>query len=156
MRRNTKTPETQQRIDHKVRTLLASAKLRNTRQRSEILALLVEKPGPFSTQEIRSLIGQKSCDPVTIYRVLENFERARIVRRCDFSDGIGRYELAVGNKHHHHLVCTGCRRVEDLDIRDCPTQKLERSARARGYAEVDHSLEIFGLCPHCQTIAPPR
>jgi Fe2+ or Zn2+ uptake regulation protein len=156
VRRNTKNPETQQRIDDKVRTLLASAKLRHTRQRSEILGLLVEKSGPFSTQEIRSLIGRAACDPVTIYRVLENFEKARIVRRCDFSDGVGRYELAAGDKHHHHLVCTGCRRVEDLDITDCPTQKLERSARARGYAEVDHSLEIFGLCPRCQSVATSR
>ena len=156
MRRTTKTRETQQKIDHKVQTLLADAKLRHTRQRREILALLVEKPGPFSIQDIRSLIGQEACDPVTIYRVLENFERARIVRRCNFSDGVGRYELAAGDKHHHHLVCTGCQRVEDLDSADCPTQKLERSARARGYAEVEHSLEIFGLCPHCQTLVTPR
>jgi len=79
-------------------------------------------------------------------------EKTRLVRRCDFSDGIARYELATGDNHHHHLVCTGCKRVEDLDLADCPTQKLERSARARGYAEVEHTLEIFGLCPRCQTI----
>lgn len=156
MRRNKRSSEVQQNINDKVRVLLASAKLRHTRQRREILGLLVEKPGPFSTQEIRSLIGPTACDPVTIYRVLENFEKAHLVRRCDFADGVRRYDLAAGDKHHHHLVCTGCRRVEDLDVTDCPTQKLERSARARGYVEVEHSLEIFGLCPRCQALATPR
>jgi len=98
-------------------------------------------------------MGPEACDPVTVYRVLESFAQARLVRRCDFADGIARYERATGDAHHHHLVCTGCRHVEELDIKDCPTQKLERSARARGYTQVDHSLELFGLCPRCKATA---
>jgi len=145
--------DVQQQIGEKVTRLLAGAKLRLTRHRRDILRLLWEKHGPFSVQEILRWMGPDACDPVTVYRVLESFVRTRLARRCDFSDGIARYELAAGDGHHHHLVCTGCRRVEELDIKECPTQKLERSARARGYTKVDHSLEIFGLCPRCQTTA---
>ena len=85
MRRNTKSSETRQRIGDKVSTLLASVKLRHTRQRSNILGMLVEKHGPFSAQEIQAHIGREACDPVTVYRVLESFENGHSAgSRCDF------------------------------------------------------------------------
>ena len=80
----------------RVDELLAKAGLRHTRQRREILQLLLEKHGPFSAQDVMREIGERSCDPVTVYRVLETLAAARLARRCDFSDGIARFEGAVG------------------------------------------------------------
>jgi len=134
-----------------VQQLLVAAGLKLTRQRRDILRLLLEKHGPFSAPELLQALGPGGCDPVTVYRILESFEAARLVRRCDFGDGTARFEAALGARHHHHLVCTGCQEVEDLDLEECPTKALERSARARGYSQIEHSLELFGLCPRCRT-----
>jgi Fe2+ or Zn2+ uptake regulation protein len=71
------------------------------------------------------------------------------VRRCDFGDGSYRYEFNTGEHHHHHIVCRSCHRVETLDF--CVADGLERMARQLGYANVTHTLEIFGICAECQS-----
>ena len=74
-------------------------------------------------------------------------EGAGIVRRCDFGDGIYRYEYNIGEMHHHHIVCRSCHKVEVLDF--CVVDVLERMAKKRGYTRLTHTLELFGLCPDC-------
>jgi Fe2+ or Zn2+ uptake regulation protein len=37
--------------------------------------------------------------------------------------------------------------VEVLDR--CDVSKLERLAREKGYGNISHTLEIFGVCPKC-------
>ena len=54
--------------------------------------------------------------------------------------------------HHHHLVC----RDSGGDRRG-GRPRLERWTRAiaseHGYADVSHTLEIFGNCPECSEAA---
>ena len=75
-------------------------------------------------------------------------EELDIVRRCDFGDGTYRYEINLADHHHHHIICRACRSVEVIDL--CVADALERMARQMGYANVTHTLEIFGVCPKCQ------
>jgi len=133
--------------------LLERASLKRTRPRIAVLKLLLKNHGPFGVQGIVESIPDGLCDPVTVYRCLEAFEMAGLVRRCDFGDGVVRYESVRSDEHHHHLVCTGCQTVERLELKTCPTDPLERLARGKGYRKVQHSLEIFGLCPRCQAVA---
>lgn len=127
---------------------LARSKLRTTGPRRAILAVLSAEHGPFRAEEIHTRMGRDTCDLVTIYRSLAALEDARIVRRCDFGDGSLRYELAAGD-HHHHIICRHCRSVRTLD-HACVAGTLEEVARSAGYADVTHSLEIFGICPACR------
>ena len=71
-----------------------------------------------------------------------------LVRRCDFGDGAYRYEFNTGEQHHHHIICRKCGSVEVLDL--CVVESLENLARQKGYANVTHTLEIFGTCVKCQ------
>jgi Fe2+ or Zn2+ uptake regulation protein len=75
-------------------------------------------------------------------------EEIAVVRRCDFGDGSYRYEFNTGEHHHHHIICRVCHGVETLDL--CMADALERMARQMGYANVTHTLEIFGVCKKCQ------
>ena len=59
-----------------------------------------------------------------------------------------RYEFNHGDHHHHHLICRICQKVETLDL--CVVDALERLVKQRGYAEITHQLEFFGICPDCQ------
>ncbi len=49
----------------------------------------------------------------TVYRVLTQFEQAGLLQRHHFESGKAIFELNEG-KHHDHLVCVECGRVEEF------------------------------------------
>ena len=121
---------------------------RVTAPRRAILAILTGEHGPFTADELHHRIAKGGCDLVTVYRCLATMEELNLVRRCDFGDGSYRYEFNTGEHHHHHIICRSCHAVETLDL--CMAESLERLARQMGYANVTHTLEIFGVCTTCQ------
>ena len=120
---------------------------RVTEPRKAILALLTREHGPFTIEEIHQRM-KGAGDLVTVYRSLAAMEEINVVRRCDFGDGAYRYEFNTGEHHHHHIICRVCRSVRVLEF--CVADGLERMARQLGYANVTHTLEIFGVCKKCQ------
>ena len=124
---------------------------RVTKTRKAILELLIREHGPFTTEALHERLAGAECDLVTVYRCLAAMEGIGLVRRCDFGDGTYRYEFDSGEHHHHHVICRDCREVKTLDF--CVADSLERMARQMGYANVSHTLEIFGVCPKCQKAA---
>jgi Fur family ferric uptake transcriptional regulator len=121
---------------------------RITGARKAILGILIAEHGPFSAEEIHGRLPEDECDLVTVYRTLAAMEEINIVRRCDFGDGTYRYEFNDLEHHHHHIICRVCRSVHVIEV--CVADALERIARQMGYANVTHTLEIFGVCPKCQ------
>ena len=121
---------------------------RITEPRKAMLIVLTAEHGPFSAEDLHKKIGDNGCDVVTVYRSLAAMEEIGVVRRCDFGDGVYRYEFNSGEHHHHHIVCRSCRDVQTIDL--CVADSLERIARNMGYAKVTHILEVFGVCPNCQ------
>ena len=87
----------------------------------------------------------------TVYRVLTQFEQAGLLSRNNFESGKAIYELNEG-KHHDHLVCLDCGRVEE--VFDAEIEQRQQSiARARGFALQEHALSLYGnctkeACPH--------
>ena len=91
------------------------------------------------------------CDLATVYRSLHLLEGMGIVKRFDFGDRLARFELLSDGDdgHHHHLVCTRCSEVVEID--ECSMRELEtRIASRNGFKAVTHKLEFFGICPECQ------
>lgn len=122
-----------------------------TTPRQAILQTLREHPHPLTSKEILSDMPGGRCDLATIYRTLHLLEKMEIVKRFDFGDGAARFEL-VGegdHDHHHHLVCTRCTAV--VEIEECSLEKIEsRLAAANGFTNVTHKLEFFGVCSRCR------
>ncbi|MEY2600137.1 MAG: hypothetical protein RLZZ142_2396 [Verrucomicrobiota bacterium] len=121
---------------------------RITSQRRALLAVLTNEHGPFTAEELHRKLADHRCDPVTVYRSLTALEDANLVRRCDFGDGVYRYEFNTGDQHHHHIICRSCGSVRTLEV--CFADALERMVRQMGYERVTHTLEIFGVCQSCQ------
>jgi Fur family ferric uptake transcriptional regulator len=122
-----------------------------TGPRAAILEILRRHPHPLTNREIFTALPGGQCDLATIYRAMHLLEELGMVKRFDFGDGTARFEL-VGegdDGHHHHLVCTRC--AEVVEIEECFPGKIEkRIAAANGFKSVTHKLEFFGLCPECQ------
>jgi Fur family ferric uptake transcriptional regulator len=137
-----------------------AAKLRRqsrkiTGPRQAILQILRDHPHPLSIKEIHSALGAGDCNLATVYRCIHLLQRMEMVKRFDFGDNIARFELlAEGDDgHHHHLICTSC--AEVIELEDCSMRDLEAVIAARnGFQRVTHKLEFFGLCPDCQRQTP--
>lgn len=122
-----------------------------TGPRAAILEILRQHPHPLTNREIFAALPMGQCDLATIYRSMHLLQKMGMVKRFDFGDGAARFEL-VGegdDGHHHHLVCTRCSEVVEID--ECfPDEVEKRIAAANGFKAVTHKLEFFGICPDCQ------
>jgi Fe2+ or Zn2+ uptake regulation protein len=88
------------------------------------------------------------------YRNLAVLEQAGVVRRVITEDDFARYELAEDlTSHHHHLICSSCGRVEDVQVPPALERDIDRSldrlARKAGFASVSHRLDLIGTCADC-------
>jgi Fur family ferric uptake transcriptional regulator len=80
----------------------------------------------------------------TVYRVLTQFEQAGILIRSHFESGKAVYELDDG-KHHDHLVCLDCGRVEEFY--DPEIEKRQHAvAKAKGFTIAEHALSLYANC----------
>ncbi len=125
-----------------------------TGPRQAILEVLRRHAHPLTIKEIHEEIGKADCDAATVYRNMHTLQKLGLVKRFDFGDGAARFELVEGDDsfHHHHLVCTVCSLVLELD--DCQLARVEGElAKAHRFANVHHRLEFFGVCPKCQGTA---
>ena len=124
-----------------------------TGPRQALLELLRKQPHPMSSKEMFDALPKNLCDLATVYRSLRLLEQMGMVKRFDFGDGTARFELLEegDDGHHHHLVCTRCAEIIELD--ECSmTESEERIAARNGFKSVTHKLEFFGICPACQGV----
>ncbi|MFN4325380.1 MAG: ferric iron uptake transcriptional regulator [Azonexus sp.] len=83
----------------------------------------------------------------TVYRVLTQFEQAGLLERHFFESGKAVFEVNRG-KHHDHLVCVECGKVEEF--LDPEIEKRQNAvAEERGFTIQDHALYIYGNCAEC-------
>jgi len=122
-----------------------------TGPRQAILEQFGRSSHPLSVKEIFAALPPGDCDLATVYRSMHLLEKMGMVKRYDFGDGVSRFELLPegDDGHHHHLICTSCAEVVELE--DCSIAELETRIAARnGFQKVTHKLEFFGVCPACQ------
>ncbi|MGB9867555.1 MAG: Fur family transcriptional regulator [Bacillota bacterium] len=139
-------------IDYVVEGIRAKG-LRVTPQRRAVLMVLLESGNNhLSAEEIHARLKQQyeATGLATVYRTLSVLEGMGVVRSTDFGDGRARYEIAdVSSHYHHHLICTSCGRVEEVE--DDLLQQIEEHVMGRhGFKVLNHSLKLFGLCRHCR------
>lgn len=128
---------------------LRAAGLRATPGRSKILTVLAYETHPLSIERIRTRMGS-TLNQVTLYRALEALADVGIVTRADMQHGHAHYELSAGRKHHHHVVCRNCGRVEDIEATHATQPEREALRRTKGFASIDdYALEFFGTCNRC-------
>jgi Fur family ferric uptake transcriptional regulator len=130
---------------------LKQAGLKATRPRLMILQLLEDAEERHLTAEgvYRSLLeAGEEVGLATVYRVLTQFEQAGLVKRHHFDGERAFFELDE-HKHHDHMVCMRCGKVEEF-VND-EIERLQREvADEHGFKLTDHRMELYGLCAECQ------
>ncbi|KPV41659.1 Fur family transcriptional regulator [Thiohalorhabdus denitrificans] len=129
---------------------LKQAGLKATRPRLMILQLLEDSEERHLTAEgvYRSLLDAgEEVGLATVYRVLTQFEQAGLVKRHHFDGERAFFELDE-NKHHDHMVCVRCGRVEEFYNEQI--ERLQQEvAKEHGFRLTDHRMELYGLCADC-------
>ena len=125
---------------------------RYTAQRRRLVDILARAGSPLSIPEI--MRGRRGLAQSSVYRNLGGLEHAGVVRRVVTEEDHGRYELTEDlTGHHHHLVCSNCGRMEDVDLppdfESAVDRTLDRLARRAGFASVSHRLDLIGRCRDC-------
>jgi Fur family ferric uptake transcriptional regulator len=122
---------------------------RTTRQRTAVMALLSEVEEFRSAQELHDLLRQRgeSVGLTTVYRTLQALADAEEIDVMRPPGGEHLYRRCSSG-HHHHLVCRVCGRTVEVAG---PTVEswANRIAAEHGFADVSHTLEIFGTCAEC-------
>lgn len=118
-----------------------------TEARTSILDKLSHEHFPITIKDLAKKV--KTPNQSTLYRTVKTLVSKHIIREIILDKGIARYEINVGRKHHHHIICTSCGVIEDIKI--CTPHEHERTQKAsKLFAHViDHSLEFFGICKSC-------
>lgn len=123
---------------------------RPTRQRRAVSAALGRVEDFRSAQEIHELV-RRSGEPVglsTVYRTLQTMADAGEVDVLRVEDGEARYRRCSAT-HHHHLVCRTCGRTVEVEG-PAVERWADRVAAEHGYADISHTLEVFGTCRECR------
>ena len=126
------------------------AEVRNTKQRRAVTGALQRLEDFISTQDLHRLLKDQgeSVSLATTYRILQSMADLGQVDVLRNAEGEAIYRRCEAEHHHHHLVCRSCGAAVELEAPDVETW-AEETARRYGYADVDHTVEISGICGEC-------
>jgi Fur family ferric uptake transcriptional regulator len=129
---------------------LRAQDLRVTMARRLILQALFAADGPLAVETIVRAAGehQSALDVASVYRSLEAFERAGIVRHVHLGHGPGLYAL-VGEGESEYLYCERCGSARAVSP-DQLDEVRELVAERFGYTARFTHFPIVGLCANCE------
>ncbi len=130
---------------------LLQSRYRLTKQRAGILRAL-EDGQHLSAEAIleRVRLELPGVSLGTIYRTLDILRSIGLVQIFTFAGGAAKYEAALDK--HHHLVCTQCGDVVNVNVHDA-LPLAHAVASENGYVDVDCALVVSGRCASCATAA---
>lgn len=134
-----------------IRSELKQHNLKYTKQRHSVLNVLKKSEVPLTLNQIIDQLDVE-MDLSTIYRALDSFEEKQMINKTfplEPSLALYDYNREV---HKHHLRCIECSKI--LVIESCPLEEYEtKIENETGFTIKRHQLELYGLCPKCQSKA---
>lgn len=136
------------REDQDAAALLRLAGLRVTEPRRAVVEALRRRPHASADDVFRLVTATAAQTSLqSVYNALGDFADAGLVRRIEPAGRPGLFELRVDD-NHHHLICSGCGAVEDVDCAHGAAPCLTPS-ETHGFAVHTAEVTYWGLCPAC-------
>ncbi len=135
------------------RKVCEQAGLAVTHQRQIIFDVLQSTEGHPSPEEVYAQVKQviPSISLATVYKNLHLFIDSGIFAQVSLHHGSMRME--TNHARHHHLLCTQCKSIHDID-----PQLLGLSDEPRelpgGFRMERMSVDVLGVCARCQSAQP--
>ncbi len=132
----------------------AGKEQRVTKQRLAVSAALDDLADFVSTQELHRILQDRdtAVSLATTYRILQSLADDGLVDVLRNADGEAVYRRCAVTGHHHHLLCRSCGKAIEVEA-PAVEAWAARIAAEHGFTQVEHTVEIFGLCPACTASA---
>ncbi len=125
--------------------------LKLTPQRERIFERVFSTHDHFSAETLYRWLGLEEGPAVsraTVYRTLGLLVEGGFLESLDAGSGELLYEHVLGHRHHDHILCIDCGRIEEFS--DERIEDLQREAAQRkGFSLLYHNLRLFGTCAAC-------
>ncbi len=131
--------------------LIRKLNLKVTQQRLLILQCLVRSGKHVTAQELFDMVSKEDHGVgfATVYRFLKSLTDNRYATEVRVGNMPSRYELTPPT-HHDHLTCTKCGMI--CEFENEAIEKLQKKVADHfGFILEHHVLELYGICPKCQT-----
>ncbi|MCX7836118.1 MAG: transcriptional repressor [bacterium] len=136
----------------KIREDLKMVGLSATQVRIRILAMLRTATTPLTVEQLMHLLNSVgiSIGRASLFRNLDTFVRVGLAERLSSNARASQYTAChYSSDHHHHLICTKCNRVVEVDgcVSVDTLSEIEKNAKVK---ITGHSIIFYGLCARCQ------
>ncbi|HUW35513.1 MAG TPA: Fur family transcriptional regulator [Planctomycetota bacterium] len=133
------------------REFLAKRGLKLTPERRLILEEVFRQHDHFEAEELLFRMRQRKVrvSKATLYRTLPLLVKAGLLREEVFGERHLHYEHVHGRKHHDHLLCLSCGKIEEF-LDETMEQLQDRVCARHGFDPTGHRLEIHGYCKECR------
>ena len=141
----------QQSIRRAFQAFLKRRSLKLTQQRDRIFQRVFATHEHFSAERLYDWLRESEGPAVsraTVYRTLGLLVEGGFLESIDPGSGELLYEHVLGHRHHDHLVCLVCGKLQEFS--DPEIERLQVAAAAKkGFTISHHNLRIFGTCSAC-------
>ena len=130
---------------------LTAAGERVTRQRLLVANALAASGRRLTAEQLYRTLRRRepTIGRATVFRTLETLVEAGVARRLELDGHVYAY-VACLPAHHHHIACTRCGRVEEID-EAYVAPIAERLANEMGFEIDDARLDFYGRCATCRS-----
>ncbi len=127
---------------------------KKTPARTSILDIFKKAKKPIDVGGIvkRLKILKIKVDRVTVFRNINLLVNKKLINKVEFNEGKYRYEIA-SLPHHHHLVCTKCGYINDIESDSLHKEISKISNTVKkiyNFKIEEHKVEFFGKCKNCK------
>lgn len=138
--------------ESELKRIIRALNLKVTNQRLAILKSLHDGRRHVTAQELyeKLSVNHPEIGFATVYRFLRTLTEGNFVTEVRMGGLPARYELAPKGHHHDHLTCVKCGRICEFENKAIETLQ-EKVAIQFGFKLTHHILELYGVCPACQT-----
>ena len=135
---------------------LTAAGERVTRQRLLVADALAGSGRRLTADQLYRALRRREpgIGRATVFRTLETLVEAGVARRLELDGHVYAY-VACLPAHHHHIACTRCGRVEEID-EAYVAPIIGRLAEEMGFEIDDARLDFYGRCATCRAEAAAR
>ena len=121
-----------------------------TNPRILVLEALLEFGNPITIDELQSKL-QGDVAKSTLYRVLNDLKKIKILNEFTSPDNSTVVELILeDHSHHHHLFCNDCGEVIDVELSEefelILDKEIKKVQKEFNFEITDHRVEMFGIC----------
>ena len=120
-----------------------------THQRQVLYEVMQGMSGHPSPEEVYARVKKKipAISLATVYKNIHLFVESGVFRKMSMHHGSVRVEM--NSEAHHHVVCSKCKAIVDIDEKALGTLP-KRKKLAGGFLVERYSVDVIGLCAKCQ------